>query len=64
MLFHFDVYCPVNGTYLILAHLEKDSILVDVGEHVTQGTKIELDMNVMFFIESKIEYRGGLFHEM
>lgn len=29
-----------TGTYLILAHLEKDSVLVDVGEHVTKGTKI------------------------
>lgn len=29
-----------TGTYLILAHLEKDSILVDIGEHVTKGTKI------------------------
>lgn len=29
-----------TGTYLILAHLEKDSVLVEVGEHVTKGTKI------------------------
>lgn len=29
-----------TGTYLILAHLEKDSLLVDVGEHVTKGMKI------------------------
>ncbi|WP_075718860.1 M23 family metallopeptidase [Roseburia sp. 499] len=29
-----------TGTYLILSHLEKDSVLVDVGEHVTKGMKI------------------------
>lgn len=29
-----------TGTYLILAHLEKDSVLVEIGEYVTKGTKI------------------------
>ena len=29
-----------TGTYLILAHLEKDSVSVDVGEHITKGMKI------------------------
>lgn len=30
--------CEITGTYIVLAHLEKNSVNVSIGEHVTQGT--------------------------
>lgn len=37
---HIYIQIEETGTYLVLAHFKKDSILVEVGQHVNKGTII------------------------